>query len=197
VLLSDYAFKVILIGDSNVGKSCLLLRFADDTFSESYISTIGVDFRFKTFVVDGKLVKMQIVRTTQWDTAGQERYKTITNAYYRGADGVIIVFDVTDPKSFLNVQGWMEEVRSQGVAETFVLLAGNKRDLKAVVSREEAVARAQDLGVGYLETSAKTSFQVEELFKTMGRVLIKNKAQEIGHSLNLRRAAEKKKPCCT
>lgn len=180
-----------------MGKSCLLLRFADDTFSESYISTIGVDFRFKTFVVDGKLVKMQIVRTTQWDTAGQERYKTITNAYYRGADGVIIVFDVTDPKSFVNVQGWMEEVRSQGVAETFVLLAGNKRDLKAEVSREEAVARAQDLGVGYLETSAKTSFQVEELFKTMGRVLIKNKAQEIGHSLNLRRAAEKKKPCCT
>lgn len=91
----------------------------------------------------------------------------------------------------------MEEVRSQGVAETFVLLAGNKRDLQAAVSHEEALARAQDLGVGYLETSAKTSFQVEDLFKTMGRVLIKNKAQEIGHSLNLRRAAEKKKPCCT
>lgn len=188
---------MILIGDSNVGKSCLLLRFADDTFSESYISTIGVDFRFKTFVVDGKLVKMQIVRTTQWDTAGQERYKTITNAYYRGADGVIIVFDVTDRKSFTNVHTWMEEVRSQGVSETFVLLAGNKRDLKAAVSREEAVTMAQDMGLSYLETSAKTSFQVEELFQSMGRVLIKNKAQEIGHSLNLRRATEKKKPCCT
>lgn len=181
-----------------MGKSCLLLRFADDTFSESYISTIGVDFRFKTFVVDGKLVKMQIVASMQWDTAGQERYKTITNAYYRGADGVIIVFDVTDPKSFANVNTWMEEVRSQGVSETFVLLAGNKRDLQAAVSREEAALRAQDFGVGYVETSAKTSLNVEELFKSMGRQLIKFKSQEIGHGVNLRKTAEKKKKaCCT
>ena len=91
----DHLFKLVLIGDSGVGKSCLLLRFADDQFTESYITTIGVDFRFKTISVGGKTVKLQI-----WDTAGQERFRTITSAYYRGADGIVIVYDSSDRDSF-------------------------------------------------------------------------------------------------
>ena len=98
-------FKLVLIGDSGVGKSSLLLRFADDSFSENYISTIGVDFRFKTLAVDGKAVKLQI-----WDTAGQERFKTITGAYYRGADGIMMVFDKTNQDSFKHIPQWMEEI---------------------------------------------------------------------------------------
>ena len=120
----DYLFKLVLIGDSSVGKSCLLLRFADDSFTESYISTIGVDFRFRTVKIEDKTVKLQI-----WDTAGQERFRTITSAYYRGADGIIMVYDVTRSESFDHVQDWLNEVNryaNQGLCKK--LLIGNKCD---------------------------------------------------------------------
>lgn len=98
----DHLVKLLLIGDSGVGKSCLLLRFADDSFSSAYITTIGIDFKIKTSMVDGKKVKMQV-----WDTAGQERFRTITAAYYRGAAGILLVYDVTERESFMNVSNWM------------------------------------------------------------------------------------------
>ena len=101
----DHFFKMVLLGDSSVGKSCLLVRFADDEFNENYVSTIGVDFRFRSLRHNGKKIKLQI-----WDTAGQERYRTITNAYYKGADGIILVFDLFDKKTFVNIDNWLKEV---------------------------------------------------------------------------------------
>jgi len=160
----DYLFKLLLIGDSGVGKSCLLLRFADDTYTESYISTIGVDFKIRTIELDGKTIKLQI-----WDTAGQERFRTITSSYYRGAHGIIVVYDVTDNESFNNVKQWLHEIDRYACENVNKLLVGNKSDLtaKRVVSTEQGKEFADSLGIEFLETSAKTAQNVEQAFLTM------------------------------
>jgi len=160
----DYLFKLLLIGDSGVGKSCLLLRFADDTYTESYISTIGVDFKIRTVELDGKTIKLQI-----WDTAGQERFRTITSSYYRGAHGIIIVYDITDVESFNNVRQWLFEIDRFASEQVNKLLVGNKSDLvnKRSVTHETAAEFAEGLGIPFLETSAKNSTNVEEAFLTM------------------------------
>jgi Ras-related protein Rab-1A len=160
----DYLFKLLLIGDSGVGKSCLLLRFADDTYTESYISTIGVDFKIRTIQLDGKTIKLQI-----WDTAGQERFRTITSSYYRGAHGIIVVYDVTEMESFNNVKQWLHEIDRYATEGVNKLLVGNKSDL--VAKRQVDTASAKDLADGlsipFLETSAKNAENVERSFMTM------------------------------
>jgi len=160
----DYLFKLLLIGDSGVGKSCLLLRFADDTYTESYISTIGVDFKIRTIELDGKTIKLQI-----WDTAGQERFRTITSSYYRGAHGIIVVYDVTDQESFNNVKQWLQEIDRYASENVNKLLVGNKCDLtnKKVVDYTSAKEYADQLGIPFLETSAKNATNVEQAFMTM------------------------------
>ncbi|TYH40270.1 hypothetical protein ES332_D12G235800v1 [Gossypium tomentosum] len=160
----DYLFKLLLIGDSGVGKSCLLLRFADDSYLDSYISTIGVDFKIRTVEHDGKIIKLQI-----WDTAGQERFRTITSSYYRGAHGIIIVYDVTDQESFNNVNQWLNEISRYGSENVNKLLVGNKSDLtaKRVVSPEAAQAFADELGIPFMETSAKNATNVQQAFLAM------------------------------
>jgi Ras-related protein Rab-1A len=145
----------------------------DDAFTESYISTIGVDFRFRTVKIEKKTVKLQI-----WDTAGQERFRTITSAYYRGADGIIMVFDVTNNDSFDHVNDWLKEVNRYAAEGTVKLLVGNKCDRTAdrVVTEEQAKEFASELGIPYIETSAKSAKNVEEAFLTMAGQLIKQKA---------------------
>jgi len=154
----------LLIGDSGVGKSCLLLRFADDTYTESYISTIGVDFKIRTLAHNGKTIKLQI-----WDTAGQERFRTITSSYYRGAHGIIVVYDVTDKESFNHVQHWVQEIEHYAAEGVNKLLVGNKSDLqsKKVVPFEEAKDLADSLGINFMETSAKNANNVEQAFQQM------------------------------
>jgi len=173
----DYLFKLVLIGDSGVGKSCLLLRFADDNFTDSYISTIGVDFRFRTVTIDKKTVKLQI-----WDTAGQERFRTITSAYYRGADGIIMVYDVTSSESFDHVEEWLSEVDRYANENTAKLLVGNKADLveERQVSEEVASKFAAKIRTPFIETSAKTATNVDAAFLTMAKELIKNREKPTG-----------------
>lgn len=162
----DYLFKLLLIGDSGVGKSCLLLRFADDSYTDSYISTIGVDFKIRTVEIDGKTIKLQI-----WDTAGQERFRTITSSYYRGSHGIIVVYDVTDMDSFNHVKQWFQEIDRYATEGVTKLLVGNKSDLtaKKVVDTNTAKEFADSMGVQFIEASAKDSTNVEQAFLAMAR----------------------------
>mmetsp|Transcript_80940 Transcript_80940/g.164853 ORF Transcript_80940/g.164853 Transcript_80940/m.164853 type:complete len:205 (+) Transcript_80940:107-721(+) len=168
----DYLFKLLLIGDSGVGKSCLLLRFADEKYTESYISTIGVDFKIRTIDLDGKSIKLQI-----WDTAGQERFRTITSSYYRGAHGIIIVYDITDKASFDNVKEWLKEIGLYACANVNKLLVGNKCDMedRRAVTYEEAKEFADANDMPFLETSAKNAVNVEKAFTTMAQQIKSNR----------------------
>ncbi|KAM0755596.1 rab-type small GTP-binding protein [Meredithblackwellia eburnea MCA 4105] len=162
----DMLAKMLLIGDSGVGKSCLLLRFCDDAWTPSFITTIGIDFKIRTIELEGKRIKLQI-----WDTAGQERFRTITTAYYRGAMGILLVYDVTDERSFNNIRTWhanVEQHASEGVNK---ILIGNKCDWtdKKVVTEQQGQELADELGLRYLETSAKTNINVEEAFFALAR----------------------------
>jgi len=160
----DHLFKILMVGDSGVGKSSLLLRFTDDTFTDNFISTIGVDFKIRTVSLDGKVIKMQI-----WDTAGQERFRTITSSYYRGAHGVILVYDVTDQVSFNNARQWLTEIERYACGNVVKLLVGNKSDLasKRVVSTGTGKEFADQFQLPFIEASAKDGSNVKQAFMTL------------------------------
>ena len=157
----DYLFKIVVIGDSGVGKSSICSRFANGVFDDRFVTTIGVDFEICTINLDADTAKLQI-----WDTAGQERFKSITSSYYRGAQGIIIVFDVTSWESFRNVKTWLEEVDERIGDGCIKLILGNKSDqqCKREISFDVAKNYADNLGIPYLETSAKNSTNVEQAF---------------------------------
>lgn len=167
----DYVFKVLLIGDSGVGKSSILMRFTDDKFEETVVSTIGVDSKPKTVEVDGSRVKLNI-----WDTAGQERMGFLTSSYYRGAQGIIIVFDITSSDSYGSIQNWLGEIDRYAYEAAVKILVGNKLDLGSsrTVTTEKAKAYAKDLGVEYIETSAKDGTNITEAIMHLTK-LVKQK----------------------
>ena len=158
----DHIFKILLIGDSGVGKSSILLRFTDDSFEEQMSSTIGVDFKVKTMTLGGKTVKLTI-----WDTAGQERFRTLTSSYYRGCHGIILCFDVNERETFTNLHRWLEEYELYTTTQhTAKLLVGNKIDLKQrEVTVEEATSFARKQAMMYIEASAKTREGIRQSFE--------------------------------
>lgn len=160
----DYLFKLLLIGDSGVGKTCLLFRFSDDAFNTSFIATIGIDFKVRTVDIDGKKIKLQI-----WDTAGQERFRTITTAYYRGAMGIFLVYDISDEKSFDNIKTWIRNIEDNAAPDVEKMILGNKcdRESKRQVSREKGQGLAIKYGVKFFETSALSGVSVEQAFLTL------------------------------
>ncbi|XP_067856063.1 ras-related protein Rab-19-like isoform X2 [Heptranchias perlo] len=164
----DYLFKIVLIGDSNIGKTCVVHRFKTGVFIEKQQNTIGVDFIVKTLDIEGKKVKV-------WDTAGQERFRTITQSYYRSAHGAMIAYDITKQSSFNSVPHWVNEIQRYGAANVVQMLIGNKADLKErrEVPFEEACNVAEKFGLlAVLETSAKEAQNVEEAFLLMTRELL-------------------------
>ncbi|CAJ0948682.1 unnamed protein product, partial [Mesorhabditis belari] len=162
----DYLFKLLLIGDSGVGKTCVLFRFSDDSFNNSFISTIGIDFKIRTIDLDGKKIKLQI-----WDTAGQERFRTITTAYYRGAMGIMLVYDITNEKSFENIKNWIRNIEEHASQDVERMIIGNKCDMedRRVVSRDRGQQLSIEYGTKFMETSAKLNHNIEEAFYTLAR----------------------------
>ncbi|CAM8935167.1 hypothetical protein QQ045_013085 [Rhodiola kirilowii] len=204
----DYLFKIVLIGDSGVGKSNLLSRFTRNEFCLESKSTIGVEFATRTLQVEGRTIKAQI-----WDTAGQERYRAITSAYYRGARGALLVYDTTKPTTFENVSRWLKELRDHADANIVIMLIGNKTDLKHLraVATEDAQSYAEKEGLSLIETSALESTNVEKAFQTIlseiYRIMSKRSLAagetalssiKEGKAIDVAaRDATAKKPCCS
>jgi len=192
----DLHIKLLMLGDTGVGKTCLLLRYAYDSFSPTFITTIGIDFKIKHTLVDGVHVKMQI-----WDTAGQERFRTITVSYFKGAHGVILVYDVTDRDTFENIRHWLAQIKKHADRNVCVLLIGNKSDKSQLrmVSREEGEALAKDIGVQFYETSAKGNINVEESFMSIAKNTKRNmdnetkKVVKLEENRGVQRLEEKRK----
>lgn len=160
----DYMFKILIIGNSSVGKTSFLFRYADDSFTSAFVSTVGIDFKVKTVIRREKRMKLQI-----WDTAGQERYRTITTAYYRGAMGFILMYDVTNEESFNSVQDWVTQIKTYSWDNAQVILVGNKSDMESerVVTYDRGKQLADQLGLEFFETSAKENINVKNVFERL------------------------------
>ena len=168
----DYLFKLLIIGESGVGKTCLLLRFTDDSFTANHLTTIGIDFKIKIINLENKLIKLQI-----WDTAGQERFRTITKTYYKGAHGIILTYDVTDANSFKNIRNWIKQIEANAQTNVCKVLVGNKCDKPdRTVTEEEGKKLAEDFGMILFETSAKTNKNVSEVFNYLTTEILKSNA---------------------
>jgi Ras-related protein Rab-1A len=167
----DYLFKVLLLGDSDVGKSSLILRYTEETFNSKLVNSIGVDFKMKKREIDGKVIKVQI-----WDTAGHERFRSITYSYYRGANAIIIVFDLSDKKSFISITEWLKQIEKHAKENVFKFLVGNKSDLveQRKVSYDEAKQYADEHELPYIETSAKEGININELFDSSIKSFLNN-----------------------
>mmetsp|Transcript_7600 Transcript_7600/g.22400 ORF Transcript_7600/g.22400 Transcript_7600/m.22400 type:complete len:208 (-) Transcript_7600:263-886(-) len=188
-------FKLVLLGESAVGKSSLVLRFVKGQFHEYQESTIGAAFLTQTVCIDDTTVKFEI-----WDTAGQERYHSLAPMYYRGAQAAIVVYDVTSTDTFARAKTWVKELQRQANPNIVIALAGNKADLsgKRAVEFDEASAYAEDNGLLFMETSAKTAKNVNEIFLAIAKKLPKNESRGGGGgSFNVQAdGGEKKKGCC-
>jgi Ras-related protein Rab-2A len=165
----NYLFKYIIIGDTGVGKSCLLLQFTDSRFRNDHDLTIGVEFGAKIVTIENKSIHLQI-----WDTAGQESFRSITRGYYRGAAAALLTFDITRRETFLSLEKWLEETKNNGNPNMVIVLVANKVDLDSqrVVSREEAEKFARENKLLYIEASAKTGFNVNETFLRTGKEVL-------------------------
>ena len=193
---SDFAIKILLLGDSSVGKTCFLKRYTDNTFQDAYLSTIGFDFKFKFITLDnGKTVKVQL-----WDTAGQERFRTIAKSYYKGAHGIVLIYDVTNRKTYDNIRKWLNQIKDEASNKISIILVANKidsEDRQVSVEEGETLAKASNLPI--FEASAKDSINVEESFKFLIEQINENIGDftptQTSTQLNSKNKSQKK-GCC-
>ena len=167
----EYLFKILLIGNSNVGKSSLFLRFVDEIWKENFVPTIGVDFKIKSIKIDNKTIKLQI-----WDTAGQERFRSILSSYYKGANGILLLYDITNVNSFKSLSNWLIEIEKNSSKNVKKILIGNKCDLNELrkIPINKGKEFADTYNMKFIETSAKNNVNINECFNILGKELINN-----------------------
>jgi len=186
-------YKILLLGDSTVGKTCFLLRYTDDTFLDVHMATIGLDYRLKTMILnDQKIVKVQL-----WDTAGQDKFRAITRNYYKGAKGIILIYDVTNIKSYENIKKWINEIKEEISENITIVLIGNKIDNEnqRKISKEQGEKLANDYNVTFFETSAKTGQGINESVFYLVQKIVENDPELKKRGKNLK-IKHKKKNCC-
>ena len=177
----DFIFKVLLLGNSDVGKSSLILRYVDQVWSDNFVPTIGVDFKVKTLELDNKNIKMQI-----WDTAGQERFRNVIASYFRGSHGILLLYDITNKDSFKNLESWLIEIEKNASPNVLKILIGNKNDLEndRDIKYEEGQAFANRNGMQFIETSAKMNTNVNEAFETLAKLMIQFSSEKKSPNTN-------------
>ena len=196
-MTDDCVYKVLLLGDSTVGKTCFLKKYTDKTFQDVHMSTIGLDYRVKTMTLkSGKVVKLQI-----WDTAGQDRFRAITKNYYKGANGIILIYDVTSIQTYENVKNWITQIREEASPNVIIYIAGNKIDLEEErkIKTEEGQKLAEELGLPFFETSAKTGVNINESFEDLVEkidVVYSKLEEKTGGNKVKVYQAKTKKGCC-
>ena len=188
-------YKILILGDPAVGKSCFLARYVENSFENVYMSTAGMDYKYKDVELgDGKLIKLQI-----WDTAGQERYRTLTTNLYKGAVGIVLIYDITNKKTFDNVRSWITSIEEETSKKIILILVGNKADLKDErrVQKEEGEDIAKEFNLPFFESSAQSGLNVKSVFETLAKLIVEKKAQSAnqGQKLTNIKKVEKKK-CC-
>ena len=193
----EILYKILILGYSSVGKNCFLTRYADNTFQEMHLSTIGIDYKLKNVVMDnGKTVKLQI-----WDTAGQDRFRSITKNYYKGANGIIVLFSVTDRNSFSNVKNWINQIKAEVDEKVTIIIVANKIDDEEnrEITKEQGEELASTFGLQFFECSAKTGENIiptfNELVKKIVEISEKYGIKE-GEKLQQNKIAFKKRECC-
>ena len=204
--MSEINIKILLIGDSSVGKTSILLRYVDDEFSEGYVSTIGIEYKIKTITINNKKVIMRI-----WDTSGQERYRSITQNFYRNANGILFIFDIANKESFDSIKNWLIDSEDSDIKISKILV-GNKIDLEdeRIINKETAENFANKKEIKYFETSAKEGKNIDLIFRELAELIMSNKLEKpsetennniLSSSFNLinednNNELKKKKKCC-
>ena len=194
----SFTFKILTIGESGVGKTCILRRFVENKFLKNHLATIGIDFKTKTLTINNQEIKLKI-----WDTAGQERFRNITTQYYKGADGIVLVYDVTDDASYEKIRDWMDQILSNTQKDDIgLVLLGNKCDMEPrSVTEEQGNKLAEELKISYFETSALTGQGIKEAFEQLTRDIMKKKGVgentgDVGLDLKKTKNKNGKGDCC-
>ena len=194
----NVTFKILTIGESGVGKTCILRRFVENKFLKNHLATIGIDFKTKTLTINDQEIKLKI-----WDTAGQERFRNITTQYYKGADGIVLVYDVTDDASYEKIRDWMDQILSNTQRDEIgLVLLGNKCDMEPrIITEEQGNQLADELKISYFETSALNGQGIKEAFEQLTRDIMKRKGvgNDNSDNVELKKNVKKKQKgsdCC-